>query len=338
MPLPEEGVENTTALSTDEAANALLKRWTDAEKPSDDEEGANPKPRSETERKEPAEGDEHESDDDDLILEDEEDAADEGDDEDDGPVEAPENAVVKIKVGDEEVTAKVSDLKRLYGQEASLTRKSQEVAQQRKQADTELERFTVATGTLLEKAQERFKPYAEIDWNLAAKALETEEYSALRNEARAAYTDVQFLTQELNGVVEQTRQARQTQLEQDAQKAIEVLTGENGIPGFNEEVYQEMAEYAVSRGLPMENYAQVVDPIALMILHDAMKYQQAKERAATKRKAAPTSKKVMKSNKRSGTGRVGDKAGEALEKLRQTGSRDDAAALLMGRWKEAGDQ
>jgi hypothetical protein len=340
MPLPKEGVETqTSALSNDEAAEALLNRWKDAEQPSDNEEGAKPPRRSETERDDTGEDDnDNESDDDDLILEDEEDGSDEGDDEGDGPVEAPENAVVKIKVGDEEITAKVSDLKRLYGQEASLTRKSQEVAQTRKQVDTELERFSAATGRLLEKATERFKPYAEIDWAVAAKALDTEEYTALRQEAKAAYTDVQFLQQELNGVVEEAQKSRAAQLEQDAKKAIEVLTGENGIPGFNEEVYQSMADHFVSLGGSLENYAQVVDPVALIILHNSMKYQQARERAATKRKAAPTSKRTMKSNKRSGTGRVGDKAGEALEKLSKTGSRDDAVSLLLGRWKDAGDQ
>lgn len=336
MSLPDEGVSNDdTALSTDEAAATLLNRWKDAEKPSDDDEGAKPLRRAETVRD--TDEDDNESDDDDLILEDDEGEGDEGDDEGDGPVEAPENAVVKIKIGDEEVTASVKDLKRLYGQEASLTRKSQEVAQQRKTVDTELERFTAATSKLLEKANERFKPYASIDWVVASKALDAEELAALRKEATEAFSDVKFLNEELNGVVQQTQAARTAQLEQDAKKAIEVLQGESGIPGFNEEVYTQMGDYAISRGLSMEQYAQVVDPIALMILHDAMKYQQAKERAATKRKAAPTSKRTMKSNKRSGTGRVGDKAGEALDKLRNTGSRDDAVALLMQGWKDAGD-
>ena len=323
MSLPDEGVNNNADLSNDEAADVLLNRWKDADKPSDDEEGAKPPRRSETER---------DTDEDDNDVSDD----DEGDDED--APEAPENAVVKIKVGDEEVIASVKDLKRLYGQEAALTRKSQEVAQQRTQVNTELERYAAATSRLLEKANERFRPYADIDWAVAAKALDTEEYAALRKEAREAYTDVQFLNEEIKGVVETATKARQDQLEQDAKKAIEVLTGENGIPGFNEEVYQQMADHFVSVGGSLENYAQVVDPVALIILHNSMKYMQAKERAATKRKAAPTSKRTMKSNKRSGTGRVGDKAGEALEKLAKTGNRDDAAALLMQRWKDSGDQ
>src|SRR5574337_877989 len=46
--------------------------------------------------------------------------------------DAGDDVIVKIKVGDKEHEVPVKDLKRLYGQEASLTRKSQEVAAQRK--------------------------------------------------------------------------------------------------------------------------------------------------------------------------------------------------------------
>lgn len=337
MPLPNEGVETESALSVDDAAAALLKQTTDARQLSENDEGAKPPQRSETERN--TAEDTHESDDDDLILEDEEDDGNEGDDEGDGPVEAPENAIVKLKVDGEEIAVPVKNLARLYGQEASLTRKSQEVAQQRKQVDTELERYTVATGRLLEKATERFKPYADIDWALAAKTLDNEEYAALRSEAKAAFVDVQFLNQELGSVAEQAKKDREAQLEQDATKAIEVLTGDNGIPNFNDEIYKQMGDHFVSRGGSLEQYAQVVDPVALIILHDAMKYHQAKERAATKRKAAPTSKRTMKSSKRSNNATVGNKAGDALDKLRTSGGRDDAVAVLLERAREArGDQ
>ncbi len=40
----------------------------------------------------------------------------------------------------------------------------------------------------------RYEPYSKVDFNLAAAQLSPEEYTALRNEAMAAYQDVEFLT------------------------------------------------------------------------------------------------------------------------------------------------
>src|SRR5262249_47659052 len=45
---------------------------------------------------------------------------------------AEEDAYAKVKVGDQELEVSVKDLKRLHGQEAALTRRSQEVAAERK--------------------------------------------------------------------------------------------------------------------------------------------------------------------------------------------------------------
>ena len=59
--------------------------------------------------------------------------------------------------------ASVAELKRLYGQEASLTRKSQAVSQQRKQAEDALQRSDALLQAMLGRAEERFKPYSEVD-------------------------------------------------------------------------------------------------------------------------------------------------------------------------------
>jgi hypothetical protein len=326
-----EGVEPEGSLSRDEAANALLSRWTDADQPSRDEEGAKPIRRSETER---TPDEDNPSEDDDLDLGDDEEQ-DDTDDKADVPVEATDDAVVKLTVDGEEISVAVKDLKRLYGQEASLTRKSQEVAEKRQFAEAEGARFVVATQHMLERANKRFEPYANIDWGIAAKTLENDEYVALRQEATAAYQDVRFLNEELENVFKQTEEARQATAAKEAEAAIEVLSKD--IPGFDAEVYTSMVSYAVAQGIPEEAAHQLTDPTALKLIHKAMAYDRAKERAATKRKAAPTSKRTMTSTSRNPQGRVGSKANDALQKLAKTGSRDDAVAALMERWSSNSD-
>jgi hypothetical protein len=329
-------VEHEGGLSRDEAANALLSRWTDADNshPEDDE-GAKPIRRSETERHQTDE-DDNQSDDEDLDFGDDEDEQDENDnDRADAPVEASDEALVKLTVDGDEITVPVKDLKRLYGQEASLTRKSQEVAENRKRAEEDGARYIVATERLLEKAKERFQPYAQVDWAIAAKTLSNEEYVALRQEAAAAYTDLQFLNTELDGVFAEVQASREAQALEDAKAALEIL--QRDIPKFDANVYRDMTQFAAANGIPAEQFAQLTDPAALKIVHMAMSYQRAKERAASKRTAAPTSKRTMKTNRRS-EARAGNREGDAMKRLKTTGKRDDAVAALMERWSDNGDQ
>ena len=76
---------------------------------------------------------------------------------------------VKVKVGDEDKEVSVKDLKRLYGQEASLTRKSQEVADQRRVADEGVAKNVAALNVLHEKAKLKAEPYKNIDWLAVSK-------------------------------------------------------------------------------------------------------------------------------------------------------------------------
>jgi hypothetical protein len=193
----------------------------------------------------------------------------------------------------------------------------------------------VATQRLLDKAQERFKPYAQVDWAIAAKTLENDEYVALRQEAQAAYTDVQFLSHDLDTVFAETQAQREAQAAEEAKAALEVL--QRDIPNFNADTYRDMATFAASKGIPQEAFAQLTDPAALTIIHMAMSYARAKERAASKRKTAPTSKRTMTTTRRTDT-RAGNKEGEAMKALRKSGSRDSAVAAFMERWSDNGDQ
>lgn len=329
------GVDSDQGSSIDDAANALLSRWTDAEQLSENDEGAKPPRRTETVRDKDEDDNQSDVSDDDIDFGDE----DENTDEDDtGPkdalVEAADDAVVNLTVDGEEIKVAVKDLKRLYGQEASLTRKSQEVAQQRQLAEDSGARYVVATQRLLDKANERFQPYASIDWGIAAKTLDNDEYVALRQEAQAAHTDIKFLTEELDGVFTQAQEGRAEALEAEAASAVEILTRD--IPNFTAETYTAMTDYAVEQGLDAEAVQQLTDPVALKLIHKAMAYDRAKARAASKRTTTPTSKRNTNSSRRP-TGRGEDRGGDALTKLKSSGSRDDAVALLMARAEREGD-
>ncbi len=251
---------------------------------------------------------------------------------------ADDGVYVKVKVGDEEHEVSVKDLQRLYGQEKALTQKSMEAADQRKAADAELAKNTAVTASLLERAKLRFEPFSKIDFLLASKELSTEDYTNLRTAAAAAYEDVQFLQQNLDGFMQAVQTKQSTELATQAKEAIKVLSGpteKGGIEGWNEKVYDELRGFAVSAGLDKSIVNNLVDPVALKLLHEAMLYRRGQSKVVTT-KVNKTPTKVIKTTTSPAAAPSSSKSKvkSALTKLARTGTTDDAADAFLAGWKD----
>ena len=137
----------TSDLDILETSDALLSKWTDVEKPSEETETKAKEQISEKDNEETTEtepdieevtedqiDDEEEIEDLDTETEDgDEDEVDTEDDEDSTDSKIlTEDALVEVKVGDETNQVSVKELTRLYGQEKALTQKSQQLASQKK--------------------------------------------------------------------------------------------------------------------------------------------------------------------------------------------------------------
>lgn len=314
--LPEDGY------SLEEAAAALLKRRKDAHQPSEpatkDAPSETPDPEPET-----AETEEEDS---------ETPEADESpeDPEKTPAAEASDDHVVKVKVDGEEHQVSVKDLKRLWGQEAALTRKSQEIATLRKQIEDEAAKYNTGLEKLVEKAKARFEPFENQDWIELRHRVDAETYQALRKEAQEAYQDYAFLTQELDGVRQQSQQKAQAQLLEQAKdclKAIQNPESPHHIADWSPDVYRDLRGFAVQQGIPGEAMDTETSPAVLKILHMAMQYSKAQQ-VATKKLTKASPKKTMASKEAPGRD-----DGERSVKTRfaKSGSLEDAAALLLQR-------
>ena len=245
-----------------------------------------------------------------------------------------DDAEVEITVDGETHRASVADLKRLYGQEASLTRKSQAVSQQRKQAEDAMQRSDALLQAMLSRAEERFKPYSEVDMLLASKTMDAEDFAALRKEAQAASEDVRFLREEADSYYGELQQQHQAAQKQAATEAVKVL--QEAIPDWSNETYADIRSYAVAQGLPEEQVNVIVDPAVIQIMNKARLFDQGKRVATVKKKAA-TQKKVLRSKKSPPDAAVRrradiDKQREALRHNRGT-DLEDIASVLMSRWE-----
>lgn len=329
---------------TDTGADEFFKRMVqDAEKPSDEPD------EEEEEQSEADDTEEPEDDSEDTPPEDEEEPEDtEGEEdteeaeeteEDTKPTKAtevPEDGVVKIKIDGQEVTATVKDLKRLYGQEASLTRKSQEAAETKKRAEEVAVKHVTGLEKLLERAKEQAAPYANINFLALTKDpnVSPEELTALSDAANRAFDNVRYLEQELDGVVRKASEERQQQMMVAAREAIKTLTDpKTGIPGWNEQMYNDIRKFAVSTGMNEQIVNEMVDPVAFKILHMAMQYQKGKTAITKTKKIDKTPKRIIKGTPDEVVKKAkGDPRKEVFKRLKSTGSVDDAADAFMAQW------
>lgn len=269
--------------------------------------------------------------------------ADEGDDQSEGSDESegddatakdadPDEAEVDIKVGEEVKKAKIKDLKRLYGQEASLTQKSQKVAEEARRLEAENTRTTEAMKKMLSMAEQRAAPYKNIDWLVLAQQVDTDSLTALRNEANEALQYEQFLKNDLQGHMQKVQQDQAKAHHEQSVRCVQELQSSDtakNIPGFNMDMWKGMMDYAKSHGAP--NAERINNPAILRLLHKAMQWDTHQANLAKAKeavKAAPNKPtQTMKPGQKKNTAPKND----AMNRLRRSGSDEDAVdAFLSG--------
>jgi hypothetical protein len=336
----------SAALSEDDAANAFMGLWEDDDEspPSTEEDEGRHEVEDEQEETpdqdadEEVDEDQEDADEDDADPDDEDDTEDDDDDESDEetPKVASDDMEVEIVVDGESKQVSVKDLKRLYGQEASLTRKSQEVSQAKKKADEDGAKYVAGLNKLFGRAQERWKPYSEIDMLSASKELDAETFKQLRADAKTAYDEVKFLGEELDGFMKQVNGQRQQDVQERAKECVEVL--KEKLEGWSPALYDSIRAYAIEQGLDAGTVNSLVDPSAIMLIDKARRYDQAKQQAKGKKRTTKvvkrTGKKVLKTTSTTKSGDVkAQKATKAKHKLAETGTVDAATEAFMAGWE-----
>jgi len=344
--------QRATFDDVEDAADAILGRWSDDESPTDreDEEATSEDNIEETDAFEDYEEDETNEAEEDTEenLEDpdeEETAEDETEEasEEEEFEELTDETLVEIPVNGEIKQASIKELKRLYGQEASLTRKSQETATKRKEAEDIIQKTSMSYQKLIERAEARFKPYSEVDMLVASRQMEADDFAQLRKEAQEAESDLKFLKEESDAFFKEVQADYNKQHQAAAQECVRVL--QDNLPDWGNDLYNDIRSYAVSVGLPQDQVDQYVDPNVIMILNKARLYDMGKAAADQKKSKAvrvnkSAGKKVLRSRKAPATDadlRV-QRQRKASQKLRSnpsiSGDLDDIADALMSRWEQ----
>jgi hypothetical protein len=236
--------------------------------------------------------------------------------------------------------------------QADYTRKTQEVAEQRKivekaQADlqlqAQLQNESIGEYAHLVALDNQLKAFESIDWNQKYDE-DPAEFVRLKEMRRDLLDQRQNLTNQLGQKSEQILAQKHQQNLQVLQEASAKVP--ETIKGWNQTLAKELGEYAVKNGIPASVvYPQInergymlspglVDPTQLSILHKAYLYdKQQSGKPLTEKKVAnlpKVSKPGGPSNKSVNQSRVD----EARKNLKKSGSVDAAQDYFLAKYTQ----
>jgi hypothetical protein len=242
--------------------------------------------------------------------------------------EAEESEEQMFEVDGESLSAE--ELKLGYLRQSDYTKKTQAVAEQRKAFEAQSEQAEATMNALMSAAGADLSRFQNVDWEKAAID-NPDQY----RQAKAAYEQAQSTYNLIKAQADQfqTQQQQQTEAAQKeaAKESLTVL--KTNIPNWNNDLYYKIGEYAQGLGVSGEEFNKVSDHRLITALWKAMQFDQAKQVTAKKKaKSSPT--KTLSGSKADSTKAVqSESARKTRERLRKSGTVDDAAAALLNRMK-----
>lgn len=222
------------------------------------------------------------------------------------------------------------------------TKKTQEVAAQRAEAQAVLQRAAMVEQMMPHLAQElatvkafetQLKQYGTVDWVALATndPLEYPKYRAQYDQLVTAYQGAaQQYQHKAQAVLQERHNVAAYQLQQEHQTLTE------RIPEWRDPVKyqtgaQELRQYLIKEGANPVEVDSLTSAVAVSIARKAMLYDKLKEAKASKSKqvraAAPMPKPGAPGSAQA------DKALQARQRLAKSGRREDAVGLLLARMK-----
>ena len=257
--------------------------------------------------------------------------------------EEEEEPLFTVTANGEEIEVTYDELLKGYSRQADYTKKTQDVAQQRKeyeQAKAQYEASLPELQALKEQYSqalnynisnsmaglERFN----IDWN-ALKEEDREEYLVKREEFRQAQDqlrDYQARKQHEDSQLAHQNQAQYKAVVQRETEQLVSILPEWGDSDKRREMISSIRDYATSQGYTNEELANLVDHRALIMLMKAMQFDSVSQ-SDIKSKKIKNKPKVVRSGKgKSSKENSNKKRAVQMKRLQGSGRVDDASVLL----------
>ena len=327
--------------STADAENKILSMWDSQEQTANEETKAavdeevveEIKEAENTEEEAPEEGQAEEE------VEEEVSAESEESEEEELEIVAEEDLKYTIKVDGEEYEVGIDELKDGYQRQADYTRKSQALAEQRKETENiqsermqlEQERQMYANGLQMLREQQtaKLQDFDGVDWETLKKE-DPYAYMIKKDEYRDAQERVTNVAQQQQQVQnEQVQQAQQTKSHFIRQEYTRLVAALPEWEDKDSTIKEDVRKYAAEVGFLPEEINQLADHRSVLVIKKAMEFDKLTKKVAPKKKAVKKVPKVQKAGR--GTSKEETAAEELKSKrarLRKTGKQDDAASLF----------
>ena len=328
--------------SAEDAANQILSMW-DSQEQTANEETDTPVDEEVVEETQEAEEVEEETPEPESEEEEEEgqveEETEEEVDEEEYDVVAEEDLKYTIKVDGEELEVGIEELKNGYQRQADYTRKSQALAEQRKETEQiqsermqlEQERQMYANGLqmLQEQQSAKLQEFDKVDWD-TLKTEDPYQYMLQKDEYRDAQERANNVAQQQVLIQQEQQQTAQKTRAHFVQQEYARLV--DALPEWNDKdstIKKDIQEYATSVGFRPEEINQLADHRSVLVIKKAMEFDKLTKKVAPKKKAVKKVPKVQKSGRGNSKEDVATEvAKKKRARLRKSGKQDDAASLF----------
>lgn len=231
-----------------------------------------------------------------------------------------------------------------YMRHADYTRKTQQLATERKQIPQKLaeaDRFVQERSQHFDHALQNIEAFVvqaispelqNVNWQQLAQE-NPNEYVRLNQRAQQVNATLQQIRNHRQEVAKQSEQQRTRSMQESAAASRETLNRE--IPGgWNDDLYAKLQKGAVNHyGFVPEEIGNVVDARIMMAIHDGLKYRELQSgKPITQQRIAGAPQLAVKPG---ATATGADKRQSAVEtaraKAQKSGSVDDALAVLQAK-------
>lgn len=226
----------------------------------------------------------------------------------------------------------LEELKLGYLRQADYTKKTQAIAEQRKSFEENEKVYTSSLQALLTAAGADLGRFENVNWEQAAveNPDQYKQAKALYEQTRQTYDFIRSQADEhRKRVEEQTKEI----IKQRASESISIL--KSTIPEWSNDLYYKIGEYAKdSLGVTADEFRNISDHRSITAMWKAMQFDQARQVSSKKAKKAI---KASPTKTLSGSATVSKKAQnqetyrKTRERLKKSGSMDDAVAALLNR-------
>ena len=248
---------------------------------------------------------------------------------------------IKLKVNGEELEKPLDEVVALAQQGLDYTKKTQEVAEQRKSVEALQEQLKVQEQQFAEQQQlnslliedvakitaldQQLSQYANVDW----QKLTDSDFV----EAQKQYMAYNQLQQQRNDLVSQFEAKRQeavtrhqTALAERIKKGKEALAKE--IPNWSPETTQAVVTTGKEYGFTDDELNAIVDPRHVKVLYDAMQWRKLQNKKPVLKKKVASAKPVVKPGTKDPKTSANSTAKKMRDQLRKTGRGELAQQLI----------